>query len=339
MNKPIKGWDEAYYVKEFLLTHCYSLVEITRRRYTNQLSAFITYACKMFHCAPLALDFSTATTIYIEDEAIYDQVERNFIEGFLATLKYPTNREQAARVLRAYFSYLLDAGYIRYNPVPPRKKQSQRHPKKRSVDIADYETLVRYLRTQDTPCAYALLIQGGAGLRIGEVLALRVEDVYQQKNGQWVIDIQRPDSNKSKRAFRLPLPNAGGVMGDWMTWRKRYRITSDYLFVNKANQKLSINKIREYLQKSCRQLGLPVFQTHDLRRGYATLMDGYVDNQAILTQALHQAPSNDIVTGRYVASVPLSKVDEALSRLNVTHLSAELAANLQQGTLYEFPDL
>jgi integrase len=320
------AWLDAQYMHEFVGEHLRDKCDETRKRYERVLRRFIEFCCARWACAPEDLDFSACTEVVIEDNSFYEQIGRDVVEEFLKELPTPRAREYASIVLRSYFRYLLDLGVVQMIPVPKPAKLAL---KQQETGLSENETyrLAMALLGSSNPYRFALIVQLSAGLRVGEVCALRVNDVERTPDGNWEVSIRR-EVQKGKRARRVPLPDVSLVMQEWMDWRRMHHISSEYLFVGRDGKPLTLERLNRFMKRIAKTAQLPALTTHDLRRAYATIMDKYIVNPDALSQALGHAPgtwTGNIVTRGYVRRPELEEVKFWLGQLAVIHLAESLA--------------
>ena len=129
--------------------------------------------------------------------------------------------------------------------------------------------------------ATALVLEANLGLRIGDILKLRLQDIVLD-GGRYRLDITEEKTQK-KRIFTVPQPI--------------YPITE--------------RTIQKYLAKVTSELGYPNIGTHSFRKFFATEI--YVNNNynIILVQQLLQH-SSAAITQRYIG-ISSKELEDALA--------------------------
>jgi integrase len=326
------SWLDAPYVRTVLAERTTFRSPATISAYRRALRAFIDFCCQRWNCSPKELNFGQCThlDISVGDQRVMisDQIRREVIVEFLNTIPAPTVRSTTQTVLRVYFQYLLDLGVVRFNPVPKTRNKVTSKPKQ-GLSVEEIDRLVQEVLKADEPFRTASLVQLSAGLRFGELRALRMNDV-QCVDGEWEITIRR-ESLKGRREHKLPLPNITDLMEQWMTWRQSHQITSEYLFVGPKGGRISCESFNRRWKQIAMSAGIhkPV-STHDMRRAYATLIDQYIENPDVLVTAMRHAPDTSMfshhVNRSYVKAPGLDTVEGWMAKLPMRQLSDTLAS-------------
>jgi site-specific recombinase XerD len=107
------------------------------------------------------------------------------------------------------------------------------------------------------------------GLRIGEVAALRLEDI-DWRRGELVI------TGKGPRCERLPLPSdVGQAIVSYLTgWRPRTAARHVFVCANAPHGAMFRNTVTNVVARAARRAGLGVVHAHRLRHSAATAMLG-----------------------------------------------------------------
>jgi integrase len=193
----------------------------------------------------------------------------------------------------------------------------QEHP--RSVRCYSLEEMQKIIRFADEPLATICFLLAATGMRIGEALALHVQDAdYHQKLvrvrwSAWYGKIQTPKSKAS--IADLPMPEA------LETRLREYMASSSYrqnglglLFTNRRGRPYSANNLQERkLRPLLAKLGMAAGGFHAFRHAVATeLIDGGAPVTVVQAQLRHSDPR--ITLGLYSHVIPKSQRD-AVSRL------------------------
>lgn len=168
------------------------------------------------------------------------------------------------------------------------------------------------------PLKAAVLIQLAAGLRVGELCAIRATDIERTCEGQFNVSICR-ESLKGKVSFQIPLPDLGEVHSEYLSWKKENSVDSEYFFCDERGSPFSTVAVNAEVKLIGQMAGCsrPV-TSHDMRRGYATLCNEFVSDPEIsrrLTRHRQEAtwwqyvrqPMADNVE-KVIASLPVSKI-------------------------------
>lgn len=173
------------------------------------------------------------------------------------------------------------------------------------------------------------------GARLGELLALRWEDIDVEKRqltirhalrwegSNWVLDV--PKSQRSRRSVALGTRAVTAIRGHRVR-QKRARLVAgpawgdhDFVICDQWGEPLRGQHVSERMfRPMLRRLELPPIRFHDLRHGFATLALGRGENPKVVSEMLGHSSVD--VTLRVYAHV-LPGMQEAL----VARMDAELA--------------
>ena len=172
---------------------------------------------------------------------------------------------------------------------------------------------------------FALL--AGTGMRIGQALALRHEDVVSWER-RIVIRARESDPRRarSKGGAEGGVPVAGELMRLWSDYmHEEYRdLDSDHVFVNlwggRIGAPMSYANVDDIVERTRRKVGFR-FSAHQLRHTYATLAyrDG-VALEVIGALLTHRSPTSTLVYTHPTAE----DLREALGRRGVLEKVADL---------------
>jgi integrase len=176
------------------------------------------------------------------------------------------------------------------------------------------EEMARIISASDEPLGTICFVLGSTGMRIGEVLALRIEDLdFQRKlihvrHSVFAGTLGTPKSEASMASLPMPLSLAVRLK-DFLT-SKHYRQNSQgLLFANRRGRPFSANKLREKkLRPLLLSLGIPLAGFHAFRHGVATTL---IDQGASITTVGAQLRHSDprITLELYAHVVPQSQRD------------------------------
>ena len=181
-------------------------------------------------------------------------------------------------------------------------RRRERDPEKETFAEQDIETVTGYLREHADIWNLALLLQFQTGLRVGELTALKWEDVeddclhvrrtevkYKQ-NGKWTLDVhEHPKTDAGRRDVMLP-PGAR----DTIKRIRRINPFGEYLITNRG-KRIRSNTLNKRLETVCEACGVLVHSTHKIRKTYGTtLLDARVEDSIVADQMGHK----DVTTTR-----------------------------------------
>ncbi len=245
-----------------------------------------------------------------------DTVVRDDVRGWLASMHGRRSAATLGRRLagvRAFFHYLQREGHIPLDPTAgqPSAKLPRRPPRPLSVDdcwvLAEHEgrpvdpldddPRKRRARLRDRALIELLY---GAGIRVGELVALDVRDV----------DLHRGDvrvMGKGGKERVIPLPSAARTaLAAWLDERRRPGVLGEPLFTalrprrEDAPRRLGARDVRRLLAGRARAGGIQDHvHPHKLRHSYAThLLDMGADLREIQELLGHASLST---TQKYTA--------------------------------------
>jgi integrase len=164
--------------------------------------------------------------------------------------------------------------------------------------------MARIVSSADEPLGTICFVLGSTGMRIGEVLALRVEDLDFQRrlihvrHSVFAGTLGTPKSEASMAPLPMPLDLAVRLKAFLVS--KHYRQNSQgLLFANRRKRPFSANKLREKkLRPLLSSLGIPLAGFHAFRHGVATTL---IDRGASITTVGAQLRRSDprITLGLY----------------------------------------
>lgn len=148
--------------------------------------------------------------------------------------------------------------------------------------------------------ASLLILQANLGLRIGDILKLRLNDIVKDGD-RYRLDIEEEKTGK-KRTFTVPL--------------EVYNFLKIYTLENKISSRAVIfpitkRTVQKHLKSTCNYLGLEKISTHSFRKFFSTEIYLNNDCDIVLVQKLLQH-SNIATTQKYIG-INETKVEKALS--------------------------
>lgn len=175
-----------------------------------------------------------------------------------------------------------------------------------ALTTEQYKEIISTMRSGFSGCrpnnriATALVLEGNLGLRISDILKLKLSDIV--KDGErYRLDITEQKTGK-KRTFTVPMAI--------------YLYIANYCHENQIAPDQTIFPITEravqkQLKLVCDYLGYEGISTHSFRKWYATEIYNNADHDIVLVQQLLQHSSTS-VTQRYIGIEP-ERVENAIS--------------------------
>lgn len=210
--------------------------------------------------------------------ALVTSLDLRDYQGYMATrgLKPATiNRRMAA--IRAWLRWELEQGTIRDLPrFPPRAQEEGHAP--RALSKLDLGRFLRALEREGNDRDRALVAcMVHAGLRVGEAVLLKVEDVeIGERKGRVVVR-----RGKGQKRREVPLgPEARAMIRPWLLARCKQVDPEGYLFPGRGPHPLSVRAVQAMIKKYAYLARLDVDQVtpHTLRHTFATrLLRGGAD--------------------------------------------------------------
>jgi site-specific recombinase XerD len=260
----------------------------TIQGYIHHIEHFARY----FHLSPAKLDLEAVRQFEIhllEERKLSPESINQFVSAakflYLTTLEMPWGSENFPRVRRPY---------------------------KLPVVLSQEETALFFEHVPSLKYRAALMLCYGAGLRVGEAVAVKASDI---DSGRQLIRIQEGKGGKDRYAMLSPR-----LLDVLRTYWRAARPTGDYLFPSwRAGKHLSSSA----LQQACRDAGLrsgirKKITAHTLRHSFAThLLEAGTDLRVIQVLLGH---STIDTTTRYTQVSPLvvAKTQSPLDRLGTS---------------------
>jgi integrase len=176
------------------------------------------------------------------------------------------------------------------------------------------DDMARIVSSADEPLGTMCFVLCSTGMRIGEVLALRIEDLdferrlIHVRHSVYAGNLDTPKSEASMAS--LPMPPVLATQLRTFLASKHFRQNSlGLLFANRRGRPFSANKLREKkLRPLLCSLGIPLAGFHAFRHGVATTL---IDRGASITTVGAQLRHSDprITLGLYAHVVPQSQRD------------------------------
>jgi len=169
---------------------------------------------------------------------------------------------------------------------------------------------------EDLQDAELVRVAAYAGLRLGELLALRWQDVDFAGHALTIsraISSGVESSTKSGRVRRVPLPDQAAAALDRLSRRGDFTSPDDRVFCNVLGRTLDGSALRRRFKTARDAVVLRGLRFHDLRHTYGSLLAaGGVDLVTIQAAMGHSAPAT---TSRYLHARPASEQAALFTRI------------------------
>ena len=192
----------------------------------------------------------------------------NFVEAQLARSLSATTVNRRLASLHHFFEFVADEADddTWANPVVwQRHRVKEGQPLPRDISDVDVERLFGCINSPRDRLMFGLMCW--AGLRVGEVAALRVSDLIPTSHLEGVRLRVR---GKGQKERVVPLTPA--LVQQWEAWlAQRPQVESDVLFITRRRRGISERGIQDRLAHYCRQAGIQV-SCHQLRHTFGRRM-------------------------------------------------------------------
>lgn len=200
----------------------------------------------------------------VTPNAVYEYVGH---ELNISGLAPATVRTRTAN-LRAFFTYLEGEGRIERSPWRKRAMVKLDKPLPRAMTLEDLDAFTDALEGAPAFDRAMLLLLLRSGMRVGELMRVRVEDVNMEEMS---IKLCVGEKNRLGRIVYFTA-DARAAIEEWMKERMRTGVDSVYLFAKKQGV-LSYSGFRFIAGKNFERAGLNgKYNLHALRHTYATLL-------------------------------------------------------------------
>ena len=176
----------------------------------------------------------------------------------------------------------------------------------RSITTAEYTTLIATIRTgsgairANPRIAAALTAEANLGMRIGDILRLRLCDIVRE-GSRYRLNVTEEKTGK-KRTFTVP----EAVYQFFCSYAQEHHIgPNDRLFP------VSVRQVQHHLKRVCDLLGYENISTHSFRKWYATDIYEASGHDIVLVQQLLQH-SSATITRRYIG-ISDDKIEAAIA--------------------------
>jgi len=253
-------------------------------------------------------------------------VDRQRLDG----LKSATIRRRVAS-LKTFFDFMAEESNDLSWPNPVRFKRHAGRPEKRvprDLHDDDIEQVWQKISSARDRAWFALMVR--AGLRVGEVVDLKLKDILNKPEGEKPAHIRAFGKGRKERTVLLSA-DAYAVLSEWLS--ERGESSLEYVFLNERRQQLSANGIEWLLKGYGREAGFHL-TPHQLRHTYArqlteagmpiTSLGKLMGHSQISTTQIYTAGADPKLAQAY---------HEAMSRVEEVKLPLEQSGDLRKSGL------
>jgi len=253
-------------------------------------------------------------------------VDRQRLDG----LKSATIRRRVAS-LKTFFDFMAEESNDLSWPNPVRFKRHAGRPEKRvprDLHDDDIEQVWQKISSARDRAWFALMVR--AGLRVGEVVDLKLKDILNKPEGEKPAHIRAFGKGRKERTVLLSA-DAYAVLSEWLS--ERGESSLEYVFLNERRQQLSANGIEWLLKGYGRKAGFHL-TPHQLRHTYArqlteagmpiTSLGKLMGHSQISTTQIYTAGADPKLAQAY---------HEAMSRVEEVKLPLEQSGDLRKSGL------
>ncbi len=229
------------------------------------------------------MEFAAAELGIADPTSIDPSAVRSYLAFLHGRRLAPRSIERALASIRTYFRFLVSEGRLEANAAVA---VSQIRAPRRAPEVVDRYAIEELIEScPDTPAGLRdraiLELLYGAGVRVGELVALDLGDV---RMGERLIRVRGKGRRERVVPFGRP---AEAAIRSYLPHRARWRHASsaieDPLFVNQRGGRLTDRSVRRILTAAVRRTaGLHGLHPHALRHAFAThLLEAGMDLRAI----------------------------------------------------------
>lgn len=171
------------------------------------------------------------------------------------------------------------------------------------------------MRAEDDQDAEIVRVAAYAGLRRGELLALRWRDVDFSGHALTVsraMSAGVESSTKSRRVRRVPMPDQAAAALDRLSRREDFTGAGELVFVNVLGRALDGSALRRRFTAARDAAGLRPLRFHDLRHTYGSLLAAAGVDLVTIQAAMGH--SQLATTGRYLHAKPAAEEAEIFTK-------------------------
>jgi integrase len=182
-------------------------------------------------------------------------------------------------------------------------------------DFEIREEVLAAMRAEDHQDAELVRVAAYAGLRMGELLALRWRHVDFPGHALTVARAMSAgveSSTKSGRVRRVPMPDQAAAALDRLSRREDFTDPDELVFVNPLGRPLDGSALRRRFKRARDAAGLRPLRFHDLRHTYGSLLAAAGVDLVTIQSAMGH--SQLATTSRYLHAKPAAEQAEVFTR-------------------------
>lgn len=230
------------------------------------------------------------------------EVKAVAVEAWLKTLSFengnPLSRGSKAKIrniMSALYSHAIRWEWATRNPITSVRQSAKRQA---VPDVLTVDELVRLLSAIPEPFRTAVFLDGASGLRVGELLGLKWEDVDFEKQVIYIrrsIVKQRVGPPKTE-ASQKPIPLNEDLARALRLWKMKtiYNRPDDWVYASlpmNGTQPYWPNSIyRVYIKRAAKLVGLKKrIGWHTFRHTFGTILNANGENPKVIQELLRHA--------------------------------------------------
>lgn len=230
------------------------------------------------------------------------EVKAVAVEAWLKTLSFengnPLSRGSKAKIrniMSALFSHAIRWEWATRNPITSVRQSAKREA---VPDVLTVDELVRLLSAIPEPFRTAVFLDGSSGLRVGELLGLKWEDVDFENQVIYIrrsIVKQRVGPPKTE-ASQKPIPLTKELARALRLWKMKtiYNRPDDWVYASlpmNGTQPYWPNSIyRVYIKRAAKAVGLKKrIGWHTFRHSFGTILNANGENPKVIQELLRHA--------------------------------------------------
>jgi len=246
---------------------------------------------------------------------LLSEVKAVEVETWLKTLPLARgSRAKIRNVMSALYSHAIRWEWVERNPITSVRQSAKRE---RTPEVLTVKELTDLLRAIPEPFRTAVFLDGASGLRVGELLGLKWEDVDFDHN---VIHIRRSIVKQhigppKTEASQKPIPIDAELARSLWLWKQEsiYHASSDWIYASPAKngkQPYWPNSIyRVYIKPAVVEIGLnKKIGWHTFRHTFGTILNSNGENPKVIQELLRHANLR-VTMDTYVQAVTDEKRD------------------------------
>jgi integrase len=266
------------------------------------------------------------------------EVTTRDVEALLASVAAdgvsPRTVNKVREVISAIYSFGMRKATFGLSENPAAEADKRETPKPGPLayySAEEVEALARAMNPdgESAQDAEAVRVSAYAGLRLGELLALRWRDVDFAGSRLTVgraLSAGVETSTKSRRIRQVPMPDQAAAALDRLSRRENFTGPDELVFCGPLGRTLDASALRRRYRKAQATAGLAPLRWHDLRHTYGSLLAAAgVDLVKIKSAMGH---SNITTTERYLHARPAS---EQAAEFTAAFATGDVMAGVPQG--------